>query len=605
MLFESSASGCMSLYGPALSALEDFSAWRKNVSLVHGEMKRKIEVVNGKRLLILNPQGAIGAESIRFMNFPGTSCMGGQIAFVRNFAEGIKAVCPDTKLTIVSQRTGASFLGMFNEGVEDIVERASISYDGSYIDKEGVENNKNAYYSRVSEWGERLVTDKYDRHTPAMIFMNYWDSYLACSSMLDEWRTAGVSRFPKIALVPHSMGYKKFIALLKASVHKEEAANPAINKTEIVNREVKQLLSDQRYLFPSRILAERLMISNPSIKVILNSPEEYDTQLSSFPYTLPFEELRTVFDNQANIRVIHPGIDTEIFGLNNNPDMFEHEQFAEEVFIDRVSKDISSCRARLPVVLALGRLDRGKNFHGLANAYIGNQQLQDRVNLVFVINGSSRDVNKNYIMEMQGLIELHGEEKVRTMSIRLDKFTGAALEQLIFLANITNDPRIKGKWTALSLPAGKDYAGLQRYLGRHSNAVGGLYSLHESYGLAPFETANCGIPVVVSNKTGAVDELVKAGAKSFDPENNAQLAEALLLTLNDFDQIRKAQIDYCSTKSWANTCKQYMEFINEPTIESSTSIDQYPITPFAVDDEDTIKMGERLLWAAVKQEPDL
>ncbi len=57
-------------------------------------------------------------------------------------------------------------------------------------------------------------------------------------------------------------------------------------------------------------------------------------------------------------------------------------------------------------------------------------------------------------------------------------------------------------------------------------------SLYEGFGLDPLEAMSCGAPVVCSNRT-SLPEVVGDAALSVDPENTAELVEAMYRVLTN------------------------------------------------------------------------
>jgi glycosyltransferase involved in cell wall biosynthesis len=450
--------------------------------------------------------------------------------------------------------------------------------------------------------------------------MNYWDSYVVFSNMVDAWKKEGVKKIPHAVAIPHSLGYRKLLSLLvekteKSIVKAIEAGkvdkNSNIDKVIQIalEKNLEKLMDDPKFTFPARILSERLMFASSHVKGCVNSSVELEKQLLTGPYISHSDKYPSVSENRKNLNVITPGIDTKKFGIENieDPQMklqfLSHETFAKDLLDKRINVDIAKERKDLPVVLALGRLNKDKNFHGLAEAFKQNKELCERANLVFVINGSNS--GNNYIHEMQTLLKQHGEQAVMSGKVKLDKFEGSNLEQLVYLSKILDVPEMKGKWISVSLPNGNDYAGLQRYLGKKSQAVSGLYSFEEPYGLAPFETASCGIPVAVSKGSGAAKELINAGAISFNPHIPSEIADALNKTFQNFDKIRTTQLGYARTKGWNEVAQKYMKIMNSAGEENFLDIDKINSIPVKTDDVTFVNDGKELLRKSVKNEIEI
>jgi len=224
-------------------------------------------------------------------------------------------------------------------------------------------------------------------------------------------------------------------------------------------------------------------------------------------------------------------------------------------------------------------------------AFKENKQLNERANLVFVVNGPAEDKNENYILNMQ----LAMKSGVNT----LKGFSGSSLDQLMKIAKILDSDELKGKWTAISLPDGRDYAGIQRYMGKVGNTVSGLFSLKEPYGLAPWESIYCGVPVVVSQNSGVAEELMEAGAYSFNPHMSKEISTALMNTFDHFDEVKKKQMDASKKKEWCETAKKIMVNVNK---KERILLKTSNIAPINVEDPSFIEDGIALIMKSIKKE---
>lgn len=601
----------------------------------------KIPKIDDNLILVVNPQGVVGKKAVEHMGY-GT-CIGGQIPYVMNLGKSLSKIEQQADSTslfgtlnkrlgrqhhiksrIASQQVSdqAPFDKKFsnkNELSGDYgVKRFPFKKDGIYLDKEDVslKRNVNTYYENLPNWANNVASKYLEKSKiPGNIVLNYWDSFVAYTNILKKWTDNGMNQKPKVVAIPHSLGYRKLLSILKDEVRldlnkklksKEITLDNISNELikEITNLKLEKLMNDPKYLFPQRILSERLMFSQADIKGSLNAKKELDEQLLTGPYVIPFKDYPTVKENIENIKVTVPGIDTELFGINKTKEKIGHEKFALDQFNKRIESDISVENRNKPVVLGLGRLNFDKNFHGLIQAFKSSPELREKANIVMVINGPDKNENKNFVKEMQDLLGTNNENEkaIRNGDIKLKNFTGSTLEQLINIAKILKDsPELDGKWTAVSLPDGKDYAGLQRSLGRDKRAVSGLFSFKEPYGLAPFESANCGIPVVVSNGSGAKDELETANARIFDPTKSIEIANALNDTFNNFDEIRKNQMSLASKKGWDSTAKNLYDFMR---LDSKKSIGNTNYSNVAIDiyDNKFIEDAKSLLRDTINYE---
>jgi glycosyltransferase involved in cell wall biosynthesis len=572
----------------------------QNIS-ISDDFQRNKPTIKDKLILIVNPQGCVGLKALNYMNYPGTTCFGGQISYVLNLAEAFAKIkeCsdnefPEYETRIISQRVQDTFNNDFDQEVETtkkyFVDRIFITkQDVHYIDKEALLDQRNHYYSNLPNWGKNAA-EAYLRQgkVPSIIILNYWDSYVALSHMLDLWKKRGITTCPKIVVIPHSLGYRKLISVLVSKVKARIESKSNQNVLEVILSVLKELMDDERVLYPQRILTERIMLSNEHFIGCVNSQTEKE-QLLIGPYGMKFKDYASV--KADYIHVDYPGIDSLRFGEANKEIMEPHEKIAKDKFLERRSLDISKERQDLPIILAVGRLHYDKNFHSLAMAFKENKQLNARANLVFIVNGPLEDKNENYILKMQKALK-DGQTSIKG-------FIGSSLEQLINLAKILDANEVRGKWTAVSLPDGRDYAGIQRYLGKEGHTISGLFSLKEPYGLSPWENIYSGIPVVVSQNSGVAEELIEAGAYSFNPIKPSEIAFALMKTLDEYDFIKKKQMAASRKKDWCETAKRMMKLIEE---KENVPLGDIKLLPIDVNNPSYIQNGKDLITKAIKYE---
>jgi len=90
-------------------------------------------------------------------------------------------------------------------------------------------------------------------------------------------------------------------------------------------------------------------------------------------------------------------------------------------------------------------------------------------------------------------------------------------------------------------------------------------SLRESFGIPILEAMQCGTPVITSN-TSAMPEIAGSGAILVDPTHIEQIADKIVLLLNDTD-LRKHVIAYGIDRvklfSWRHTTEQMLGIYNE------------------------------------------
>ncbi len=587
-------------------------------------------------ILQINPQGVVGLKALEYMNSPGTTTLGGQIPYVLNQGLALskyehvkvrletlsekKVKCNfliqrPFKVKIASQRVSGNFGNDFNHKSEtihsshfEVLRYPLFEKNGkpnSFIDKEAIgENGQNAYYSLLKNWGKQVAKDALEKKKiPGKIILNYWDSFVAYHAMLEYWHEKGLTKLPKTVAIPHSLGYRKLTTMLLSDVKKDlrssKRSERPIEKQEIIDsikKNLENLLDDPKTCFPARILIEREMFSHPEIKGSLNSELELNEQLLSAPYVLNFKGLPPV--NPSFTKVISPGIDTLRFGSEDNSFMLQHENFAKKVLTQALNRDIPKERRDLPIILLVGRLNFDKNFHGVAQAFLNSKSLSDKANLVFVINGKDKHQPVNYIHEMQKWIQKDPDTKKDL----LESFVGSSRTQLENVAQILNRDDVHGKYTSISLPDGCDFAGLQRYLGKNSMAVSGLFSFKEPYGLAPLESMISGIPVVVSKFSGVAPEVIKAGGESFDPNNYEQIAEALEKTIDQIQEKRKRQMEFAKNKTWQTPVSKLIDLMDQDGKDSFYDMKSIYSGSLQIDSTEFIQKGKELLRLCINNE---
>jgi glycosyltransferase involved in cell wall biosynthesis len=589
-------------------------------------------------ILQINPQGVVGLKALEYMNSPGTTTLGGQIPYVLNQGlalskyENVKLKLIPTSeervqcnfivkrpfhVKIASQRVYGSFGNDFIQKSEtvhsshfEVLRYPLFEKNGKpnpFIDKEAVgENGQNSYYTLLKNWGVEVAKDALEKKKiPGKIILNYWDSFVAYHAMLEYWHDKGLTKLPKTVAIPHSLGYRKLTTMLLSDVKKDlitplKSETP-LEKQEVIdsiNKNLEKLLDDPKTCFPARILIEREMFSHPEIKGSLNSELELKEQLLSGPYIMNFKE--TPPAKPSFSKVISPGIDTLRFGSEDNSFMLQHESFAKKVLTQALIKDIPIERRALPIILLVGRLNFDKNFHGVTNAFLNSETLSKKANLVFVINGKDKHQKVNYIHEMQKWLKKNPEAQKELLA----SFVGSSRTQLENLAHLLDTDHAKGKYTSVSLPDGCDFAGLQRYLGKNSMAVSGLFSFKEPYGLAPLESMISGIPVVVSKFSGVAPEVIQAGGEPFNPNHDHEIAQALEKTIDQIHEKRKLQMEFAKNKTWEGPAAKLIDLMHRNGEDSFHDVKSIFGGSLQIDSPNFIQKGKELLRLCIKNEVD-
>jgi len=136
-------------------------------------------------------------------------------------------------------------------------------------------------------------------------------------------------------------------------------------------------------------------------------------------------------------------------------------------------------------------------------------------------------------------------------------------------------------------------------MGKSNNTVSGLFSLKEPYGLSPWESIYCGIPVVVSQNSGVAEELVEAGAYSFNPHSPKEIGNALINTFDNFDDTKKKLMNASKKKDWVETAKKLMNNVSK---KPRVNMSDCGINAIHVEDSNFIQDGKDLIIKAVTKE---
>lgn len=287
---------------------------------------------------------------------------------------------------------------------------------------------------------------------------------------------------------------------------------------------------DDKFNFSKRIFAERVAMNRSYVNIVSTSQERF-SQYGHNAYKGAID----VEDNKR-FKVIPPGVNTEIFD-NKEKDI----DFVNNLYIKSMLKrDICPERLKLPSIILASRFDQKKNHIGAVLAFATNKKLQDKANLIITLRGIENPFND--------YSKLKGEEKLIMDNIM----------------QIIEEKRLLGKISMFSVDGQELLGATYRYF----SSIGSIFCLtafYEPFGLAPIEAMYAGLPVVVT-QNGGPQEITEHGKYGVlvDPEDHNNIADGLILALENFNMYKKLGIDRVLKKyTWKNTAKGYLNIINE------------------------------------------
>ncbi len=588
-------------------------------------------------VVILNPQGGLcKGNPLAHASELGT-CGGGQLTFVKKAAEGFAH-----KENFITALVGQQFLignGLGDQpfGKEYETEqvkdennkplksdikyaRAPLTKGMKYIDKEevgvGKDGKENVFYKNLTQkyMGQIHKVLEDNKMDAANIIGGYIDGYVAIRHNNEILKQDGETKMPHNVWILHSAGGPKFknMVIKRADnnlvnyIAQTNEKNPEVITQDIVLKYTNELLDDHKFEFPSRILAEKIAFTDPTTKVVVNSPLERDEQIDAYPYKTKMEGVNEI--DTDRIHVIPPGVDKKRF--SRNPATESHIKNAKEIFNKSYQKDIPSSRKNLDKVLTAGRLDEKKNFHGIINAFVASGDLREKANLVLVINGKDNGIN--YLKMAQGLAkrvdkkEITEESAIATLE---DKNTNKISngKYLMELANIVNknEKILNGVITSVSIPDGDDFGGLHIALGEEGKTVGGLNSTQEPYGLIPAEQGIANIPGPVAKSAGVFAEL-KDIVPGFNPNDPNDIAKAYLKTLDDKEQIKEPLKIWAEGKTWESWCDNVLNLAQKDGDISFKELkEKHPAVysePIDYTSEKFVNKGKKMIITATEEE---
>ncbi len=601
---------------------------KQHKSLAFGELnKNQVEIFNVQGGFPVNKSG-VAENPIAYQGEVGGSCWGGQLTYTNSAAAALKEFTDTDKVFVAGQKFNiperavqpfGKDYEVANNGVAYV--RQSLTDQNKYIDKEETskDGNKNVFYETLTKPYIEKIQETIQTKTgkkgvyAGNVIGGYIDGYLAIRHNDDVLKDKKEKNMPHNVWILHSAGGPKFKNMLikraKANLvnHIANAKEKSPRKiTEsIVKRYANELLNDHKYEFPSRLLAEKIAFTDPTTKVVVNSPYEIKEQINAYPYKGETEGVNNI--DPEKINVITPGVDKKRFLRSSETE--GHINNAMKAFNKRYELDIPEKRRSLNNILTVGRLDEKKNFHGVINAFAESKKLRDKANLVLVING--KDSGVNYLEIAQSLFKQVNNNQIslKNAELRLKDNGISNTDYLMELGRIVNqnEDKLKGTITCISLPNANEFGGLHIGLGEEGKTIGGLNSTQEPYGLVPAEQNLAGIPGPVAKTAGVYAELEKDNlTPGFDPNDPNDIANAYIKMIDNKDKYAKSLKDWAEGKTWESWCNKVLNLAKKGDDISFKEVkEKHPViysNPIDYTSKEFVNKGKDMVLKATEEE---
>lgn len=297
-----------------------------------------------------------------------------------------------------------------------------------------------------------------------------------------------------------------------------------MDKLNFSRENYNQLL--KKFKFHNRIIAERLAMKF-SNQIIVSTSQERMEQ-----YSHPYYEGAVAVNNDEKFSVIPPGVNTDVFDGS-------YSEKTAEMIDQYLERDIDNYRLQKPAIICASRLDQKKNHLALVEAFAGDQELQQKANLVITLRGIENP---------------------------FEDYSSAAREEkeiLDQIMEIIENNSLEGKVSMFPLGSQKELAECYGYLAERES-IFSLTSFYEPFGLAPVEAMAAGLPAVVT-KNGGQSEIMEDDQYGIliDPEDPADIARGLKIITGKSEiwkkYQKKARQRVESKYTWEQTAKRYLK----------------------------------------------
>ncbi|MGM0419689.1 MAG: glycosyltransferase [Bacillota bacterium] len=465
-----------------------------------------------RRIAFFNPQGNFDSQDSYWTEHPD---FGGQLVYVKELALAIVKKF-DLKVDILTRKIDDPNWPEFSSKVasypgEDRVKIIRLPFGGSeFLNKEKLWPHLYDYVQAIKKYYHDLG------EFPEIITTHYGDGGL--SGAMFEAETSIPFTF-----TAHSLGAQK------------------MDKLNVNHNNLSEMLG--KYKFHFRIAAERISMNNSATNFVSTSQEK-ESQ-----YSHPAYRGAAPLDDSLGFTVVPPGVNTDIFYRESGP---EDKEIRAKID-DMLKRDIEPPRRDKPAVIAASRLDPKKNHLGLVKAFAGNQNLQNKVNLVITLRGIDNPF-EDY-----------------------SKASGYEKEILDEIMQIVQENNLKGKVSMFSLSSQKELASTYRVLAE-KKSVFALTAFYEPFGLAPIEAMASGLPVVAT-ENGGPKEIMRDDGEDFgilidpaDPQDIAQGILELYRTAGLWKKYHQAGLKRVKAKyTWGKTAEGYYRKLEDIL----TDLDKY------------------------------
>ncbi len=482
-----------------------------------------------KHVAFLNPQGNFDQNDSYWTEHPD---FGGQLVYVKEVSKALAEM--GIRIDIITRQINdpewPEFSDLYDSYSDtDNLRIIRLPFGGNkFLAKEKLWPHLKEYIDAVAEF--------YDEEGafPDFFTSHYGDGGLAGVLLKEKMETP-------FSFTGHSLGAQK------------------MDKLNFSKDNFDKLID--RFKFHSRIIAERLTMKF-SNQIIVSTSQERMEQ-----YSHPYYEGAVDVNNDDKFSVIPPGVNTEVFDGS-------YSKSTAQMIENYLERDLEADRIDKPAIICASRLDQKKNHLALVKAFAGDEELQQKSNLVITLRGIENP--------FEDYSSAADEEK-------------EILDQIM---EVIKTNKLEGKVSMFPLGSQQELAECYGYLAERKS-VFSLTSFYEPFGLAPVEAMAAGLPAVVT-KNGGQSEIMADDEFGIliDPEDPNDIARGLnkIVAKNSIwkNYQLKAKERVESKYTWEQTAKRYLAAMTKglsfdiPVIHS-----EIPAYYFLPDSENEHQLLER------------
>ena len=447
-----------------------------------------------KHVAFLNPQGNFDQNDSYWTEHPD---FGGQLVYVKEVSKALANM--GIKVDIITRQINDPEWPEFSQLYDSYQDCENLRiirlpFGGNkFLAKEKLWPHLKEYVDAIAEFYDE------EGSFPDFFTTHYGDGGLAGVLLKEKMETP-------FSFTGHSLGAQK------------------MDKLNFSRENYDQLL--ERFKFHSRIIAERLAMEF-SNQIIVSTSQERMEQ-----YSHPYYEGAVDVNNDEKFSVIPPGVNTDVFDGS-------YSDKTAEMIDQYLKRDLDNFRLNNPAIICASRLDQKKNHLALVEAFAGDEELQQKANLVITLRGIENP--------FEDYSSAAGEEK-------------EILDQIM---KIIENNNLEGKVSMFPLGSQKELAECYGYLAERES-IFSLTSFYEPFGLAPVEAMAAGLPAVVT-KNGGQSEIMEDDKYGIliDPEDPADIARGLKIIAgkseiwNKYQKKARERVE--SKYTWEQTAKRYLK----------------------------------------------